>query len=52
MMLGDSAREVLEAHLEQGKGKFKGIRHGASWDDSDEIRNSMPQEISSKLHLA
>jgi predicted TIM-barrel fold metal-dependent hydrolase len=40
MMLGNSAREVLEAHLEQGKGKFKGIRHGASWDESEEIRNS------------
>jgi predicted TIM-barrel fold metal-dependent hydrolase len=40
MMLGSSAKEVLEAHLEQGKGKFKGIRHGASWDESEEIRNS------------
>ena len=40
MMLGSSAKEVLEAHLEQGKGKFKGIRHGASWDKSEEIRNS------------
>jgi len=45
MMLGNSAREVLEAHLEQGKGKFKGIRHGASWDDSDEIRNSHSNPI-------
>jgi len=40
MMLGSSAREVLEAHVEEGKGRFKGIRHGASWDDSEEIRNS------------
>ena len=45
MMLGNSAREVLEAHLEQGKGKFKGIRHGASWDDSKEIRNSHSNPI-------
>jgi len=45
MMLGNSAREVLEAHLEQGKGKFKGIRHGASWDQSDEIRNSHSHPI-------
>ena len=45
MMLGNSAREILEAHLEQGKGKFKGIRHGASWDDSDEIRNSHSNPI-------
>ena len=40
MMLGSSAREVLEAHVEEGKGRFKGIRHGASWDESEEIRNS------------
>ena len=40
MMLGSSAREVLEAHVQEGKGRFKGIRHGASWDESEEIRNS------------
>ena len=40
MMLGSSAKEILEAHIEMGKGKFKGIRHGASWDESKEIRNS------------
>ena len=40
MMIGSSAREVLEAHVEEGKGRFKGIRHGASWDESEEIRNS------------
>ena len=40
MTLGSSAREVLEAHVEEGKGRFKGIRHGASWDESEEIRNS------------
>ena len=45
MMLGSSAREVLEAHLEEGKGRFKGIRHGASWDESEEIRNSHSNPI-------
>ena len=47
MMLGESTREVLEAHLEEGKGRFKGIRHGASWDESDEIRNSHSNPIQS-----
>ena len=47
MMLGESAREVLEAHLEEGQGRFKGIRHGASWDESDEIRNSHSNPIQS-----
>ncbi len=45
MMLGESTREVLEAHLEEGQGRFKGIRHGASWDESDEIRNSHSNPI-------
>ena len=47
MMLGESTREVLEAHLEEGQGRFKGIRHGASWDESDEIRNSHSNPIQS-----
>lgn len=45
MMLGSSVREVLEAHIEYGKGRFKGIRHGASWDESEEIRNSHSNPI-------
>ena len=47
MMLGESTREVLEAHLEEGQGRFKGIRHGASWDESDEVRNSHSNPIQS-----
>tara|TARA_Y100000590_G_scaffold347286_1_gene397837 strand:+ start:9050 stop:10078 length:1029 start_codon:yes stop_codon:yes gene_type:complete len=45
MMLGSSVREVLEAHIEEGKGLFKGIRHGASWDESNQIRNSHSNPI-------
>ncbi|HHZ85201.1 MAG TPA: amidohydrolase, partial [Gammaproteobacteria bacterium] len=45
MMLGSSVGEVLEAHIEYGKGRFKGIRHGASWDESEEIRNSHSNPI-------
>jgi len=45
MMLGSSVLEVLEAHIEYGKGRFKGIRHGASWDESEEIRNSHSNPI-------
>ncbi|MEO8752749.1 MAG: amidohydrolase family protein [Casimicrobiaceae bacterium] len=32
MRLGDAARGVLERHLEAGQGRFRGIRHSASWD--------------------
>jgi len=31
-------REVLEAETRVGGGRFRGIRHGASWDASDEIQ--------------
>ena len=38
--LGAGVGEVLEAHIASGGGRFRGIRHAASWDASDEIRNS------------
>ena len=31
MNLGSGAREVLEAHISAGAGRFRGIRHAASW---------------------
>tara|TARA_B100000945_G_scaffold317025_1_gene319080 strand:- start:2726 stop:3745 length:1020 start_codon:yes stop_codon:yes gene_type:complete len=45
MMLGSSVKEILEAHIDAGEGLFKGIRHGASWDESKEIRNSHSDPI-------
>ena len=45
MMLGSSVKEVLEAHQEKGKGLFKGIRHAAGWDKSNQIRNSHTNPI-------
>ena len=32
LMLGDGAAEALEAHLAAGDGRFRGIRHSASYD--------------------
>ena len=40
MMLGESALEVLESHIEKGEGLFKGIRHSGGWDADERIRNS------------
>ena len=37
LTLGDSVAEVLEAHMELGKGRFRGIRHGTSYDPSPDI---------------
>ena len=32
LMLGAAVREVLEAHIAAGNGRFRGIRHSASYD--------------------
>ena len=40
LTLGAAAREVLEAHIAAGNGRFRGIRHAAGWDASDAIANS------------
>ncbi|WP_119420461.1 amidohydrolase family protein [Desertibaculum subflavum] len=40
LTLGDRARPVLEAHLQAGGGRFRGIRHAAGWDASEAVWNS------------
>jgi L-fuconolactonase len=37
---GAAVREVLEAHIAAGNGRFRGIRHAAAHDPSPEIRES------------
>ena len=37
---GAAAREVLEAQMRAGNGRFRGIRHAGGWDASDDIANS------------
>ncbi len=40
LSLGAAVEPVLEAHIAEGAGRFRGIRHASSWDASDEIRNA------------
>ena len=40
LMLGSKVKDVLNQHIIAGEGLFKGIRHAAGWDQSDEIHNS------------
>ena len=40
MMLGSSVKEVLELHLEKGKGLFRGIRHAGGWDEDERVKNA------------
>ncbi len=40
--LGAAVEDVLQAHVQAGNGRFKGIRFAASWDASPAITNSHP----------
>ncbi len=40
LTLGAAVREVLQAHLDAGRGRFRGIRHAAAWDASPDIHNA------------
>jgi predicted TIM-barrel fold metal-dependent hydrolase len=40
LTLGADVVPVLQAHMEAGGGRFKGIRHAASWDASDAVGNA------------
>ncbi|MEO8559364.1 MAG: amidohydrolase family protein [Rhodospirillales bacterium] len=40
LLRGAGARDVLAAQIAAGNGRFRGIRHAAGWDASDDIRNS------------
>src|SRR5690606_29483269 len=40
LSLGAAVEEVLAAHVAAGNGRFRGIRHSASWDDAPEIHNN------------
>lgn len=38
--LGTAVRETLEAHVQAGQGRFRGIRYAAGWDADADIGNS------------
>jgi predicted TIM-barrel fold metal-dependent hydrolase len=40
LLLGDAAVPVLEAHIEAGKGRFRGVRFSAAWDEREELKLS------------
>jgi predicted TIM-barrel fold metal-dependent hydrolase len=40
LTLGDRVEPVLEAHIQAGGGRFRGVRHSAAWDASPIIGNS------------
>jgi len=40
LTMGEKVGAVLDSHIRAGNGRFRGIRHAASWDASDQIRKS------------
>lgn len=40
LALGDRVAGVLEAQIAAGDGRFRGVRHGAAWDEDAIIGNS------------
>ena len=49
LCLGSAVREVLEAHVEAARGRFRGIRHAVSWHASDAIRNAHTNPVQGLL---
>jgi L-fuconolactonase len=45
LMLGARVRDVLEAEIAAGGGRFRGIRYGVSWDASDAIQKFASRNI-------
>ena len=41
LMLGDGVKAILEAQIQAGCGRFKGIRHSASWVETDAAHNAI-----------
>ncbi|QFZ85179.1 amidohydrolase family protein [Variovorax paradoxus] len=41
LRLGAEVREVLEAHIQVGQGRFKGVRHLTTWDPDSSLVNPL-----------
>ena len=52
LCLGAAVREVLRAHIDAARGRFRGIRHAAGWHASEQIRNSHSDPVEHLLRCA
>jgi L-fuconolactonase len=41
LRLGADVREVLEAHVQAGQGRFRGVRHLSTWDADSSLTNPL-----------
>jgi L-fuconolactonase len=49
LTLGSRVRDVLEAQLKAGGGRFRGIRYGVSWDGSEAISKFVSRVVAPHL---
>lgn len=45
LTLGSAVTPVLEAHVQAGKGRFRGIRHSCAWDANTESYKTPPRGL-------
>jgi L-fuconolactonase len=45
LRLGERVREVLEAHIRAGGGRFRGIRHAVAWDPAVPASSTVPSGL-------
>ena len=45
LTLGDAVADVLDAHVHAADGRFRGIRHMAAWDESDDVDNAFNRPV-------
>ena len=51
LRLGGAAEEVLHAHIAAGHGRFRGIRHSASWDADPRVLGPLAGRTDAGLYL-
>jgi predicted TIM-barrel fold metal-dependent hydrolase len=49
MMLGEAIGEVLDAHIEAGRGRFRGVRNMLTWCDDPAVPAAMSQAPAHRL---
>jgi len=52
LRLGDAVARVLEAQIAAGDGRFRGIRHSVTWDESDLLARGRTNSLKGQMYDA
>src|SRR6516162_1676381 len=50
LRLGDGVARVLEAQIAAGDGRFRGIRHSVTWDESDALSRGRTNSLKGQMY--